>query len=230
MNKSINDILFVIQARTNRERVPNKMLREFSGTSLYEIALEKIKQTQIPRDNFIASVYEQSLVDVTDKHDFKTYRRSLSSNIEERDIRVMYEWYDKFPQFKYAVKINPCNIFLKPETIDAFINQYLSSENEGMFAVTSKQQYYWDEDGTLQTDWPEGYNIMNTKRVGKTLEAAHCLYAGRLDLIGKGMWMGEPPYTKNNPELFIINDFEACDIDYEWEFDLYTSYWEKLNG
>jgi len=230
MIKDINDILFVIQARTNSERVPNKMMRPFADTCLFEIALQKVLDSDIPNENFIASVYEQSLADATEKYGLKTYRRSLSSNLEERDIRVMYEWYDKFPQYKYAIKINPCNLFLKTETINSFIKQYLNSESEGLFAVTSKQQYYWDEDGTLQTSWPEGYNIMNTKRVGTTLEAAHCLYAGKMDLIGKGMWMGKPPYTKNNPELYIINEFEACDIDYEWQFDLYTSYWEKING
>ena len=35
---------------------------------------------------------------------------------------------------------------------------------------------------------------------------------------------------KDNPEIFIIDEFESLDIDYEWQFDLYTSYWKKLNG
>jgi len=230
MSKKLEDILFVIQARVNSERVPNKMLRPFSGTNLFEIALEKIKKTQIPTENFIASVYEQSLIDVANRHGFKEYRRTLESNMEERDIRIMYEWYNKFPKYKYAIKINACNLFLKAETIDAFINHYLESDNDGLFAVTSKQQYYWASDGELTTEWPEGYNIMNTKRVGKTFEAAHCLYAGSLELIDQGKWMGEPPYTKNNPELFEVEDFEALDIDHEWEFDLYTSYWDKKYG
>ena len=42
--------------------------------------------------------------------------------------------------------------------------------------------------------------------------------------------MGKPPYSKNNPKLFEISEFECLDIDDEWQFDLYTNYWEKLYG
>jgi len=228
--KNIEEILFIIQARNNSERVPNKMLRPFSGTNLFEIALEKIKKTKIPPENFRASVYEDSLSEITKKHGFIPYRRSLKSNKEERDIRSMYEWYNKFPQFKYAIKINACHLFLKPETIDSFIDHYIDSKNDGLFSVIKNKQYYWNEDKELISKWPDGYNIMNTKYVGPTYEAAHCLYAGKLDLIGEGKWMGEPPYTKNNPELFEVDSFESLDIDHEWQFELYTSYWSKLIG
>lgn len=228
--KNLNEILFIIQARTNSERVPNKMLRPFAGTNLFELALNKIKQTKIPVENFRTSVYEKSLADITHKHGFKHFQRTLESNLEEKDIRSMYEWYNKYPQFKYAIKINACHLFLKPETIDNFIDHYLQSKHDGLFSVISKNQYYWNEDKELITPWPTGYNIMNTKRVGKTYEAAHCLYAGKLSLIEEGKWMGEPPYTLCNPELFEVDIFESLDIDNEWEFDLYTSYWEKKYG
>lgn len=32
---------------------------------------------------------------------------------------------------------------------------------------------------------------MNTKFVDPVYEAAHCLYASRMDIIGEGMWMLE---------------------------------------
>ena len=43
--KNINDILFIVQARVNSERAPQKMIRPFAGTNLFDIALKKIKQT-----------------------------------------------------------------------------------------------------------------------------------------------------------------------------------------
>ena len=71
---------------------------------------------------------------------------------------------------------------------------------------------------------------MNTKAVQPTYEASHCLYASRLDLISRGNFMGEAPFTKDAPEVYVMDEFESLDVDYEWQFDLYTSYWEKLNG
>ena len=39
--KNINDVLFIIQARTQSTRVPNKMLRPFADSNLFEIAVNK---------------------------------------------------------------------------------------------------------------------------------------------------------------------------------------------
>ena len=59
---------------------------------------------------------------------------------------------------------------------------------------------------------------MNTKFVEPVYEAAHCLYASRMDIIGDGHWMDtkSPP----EPELFEMEELEAFDIDYEWQFKI----------
>ena len=143
----------------------------------------------------------------------------------------IYEWHDKLPKnYKYVVLVSGCNPLLKTETIDKFIEQFMSQEDENLFAVIEKKQYYWNQSGSLITNWPTGNNIMNTKAVETIYEAGHVLYAGQMEKIKQGVWMGRPPYGKNNPHLFEISEFECLDIDYEWQFDLYTNYWEKLNG
>jgi|TARA_Y100000389_G_scaffold100823_1_gene97529 CMP-N-acetylneuraminic acid synthetase len=223
--KNINDLLFIVQARTNSQRVPAKMTREFAGTCLFEIFINKIKQTNIPMENFYASVCDQELIDICNKHEVNVYKRSIQSRNEEKQLPVMYEWWDKFPQYQYAVLFNPCLILMSPETIDRFVDEYLNSTHDGMFSVMDKKQYYWNKQGDLITDWPEGTTFMNTKLVDPTYEAAHGLYAGRLDLIGQNVWMGD--FTKNNPELFVMDEFECLDIDYEWQFDIYTHYWQE---
>ena len=65
---------------------------------------------------------------------------------------------------------------------------------------------------------------------GATSVCESVCYAGKLEKIQKGNWMGKPPYSKNNPKLFEIDEFECLDIDFDWQFDLYTHYWEKLYG
>ena len=55
--------------------------------------------------------------------------------------------------------------------------------------------------------------------VDTTYEAAHCLYAGRTDLIGKGIWMGD--FRKDGDiELFSMPERECFDIDYDWQFEV----------
>lgn len=227
--KDLNDIVFIVQARLNSERAPNKMLRPFAGTSLFDICLKKIKNTKIPLENFRASVYEQELIDVCNKNGLKYFFRSKESANNDTSLQKIYEWHDKL-NYKYAVIINACNLFLKPETINAFIDEYISNPYDGLFGVMPKKQYYWNESGSLITKWPTGNNIMNTKAVEQVYEAGHVLYAGKMDRIKEGVWMGKPPYSNNNPKLFEVSEFECLDIDYEWQFELYTNYWEKLYG
>ena len=43
--------------------------------------------------------------------------------------------------------------------------------------------------------------------------------------IGKYIYMGD--FSKNEVELFLIdNEFECLDIDEEWQFNLYKSYYK----
>ena len=40
--KNLNNICFIIQARTQSTRVPNKMLKPFANSNLFEIAINKV--------------------------------------------------------------------------------------------------------------------------------------------------------------------------------------------
>ena len=103
---------------------------------------------------------------------------------------------------------------------NAFIESFVNSTNESMFAVFEKKNYFWNEKRDMITAWPEGADALNTKLVEKTYEAAHCLYAGKMDTIKDGVWMSKAPFEKNRPELFIVPELEAFDIDYEWQFKI----------
>ena len=81
--------------------------------------------------------------------------------------------------------------------------------------------WVWDTDGEMLTKWPQEEAVMNTKVVGKTLEAAHCLYAGSLEAIGQGTWMGE--FKKDDPELFVVPEEQTLDIDYQWQILLHPN-------
>jgi CMP-N-acetylneuraminic acid synthetase len=67
---------------------------------------------------------------------------------------------------------------------------------------------------------------MNTKFVEPIYEAAHCLYASRLDIIGQGHWMdtNSPP----QPKLVVMEELEAFDIDYSWQFEIAEKLYESL--
>ena len=216
--KNINEICILVQARLGSTRVPGKMLRPFAETTLVDIAFEKLKSSKvIPSENIYFSAYEDELKEVGKKHNINIFERSKKSAFSEGDpLSEIYEWYDKLP-FKYVVLISACNPLLKIETIDSFIESFIKSDKDGGFAVFEKKTYYWDKNGKSITDWGE-FPIMNTKFVDPIYEAAHCLYASRMDIIGDNFWMDTN--SPAEPELFVMEELEAFDIDYEWQFKL----------
>lgn len=217
MNKNISDIAFIVQARLNSQRLKNKMIKSFDNTNLFEILLDKInKSNLIPEENVYLSIYEKELKEIAKNYNFNIFERSYRSANEDDDIKLIYEWWDKIP-YKYVVLISACNPLLKLQTIDSFTKDFMSSEKEGSFAVFEKKTYYWNQQGQAITDWKNS-KIMNTKIVSPIYEAGHCLYASRLSFLNNGCWMDNkiPP----NPNLFIVDELECFDIDYEWQFNI----------
>ena len=226
--KDINDLCFLIQARMGSQRVPHKMIKPFAETTLTDIAMAKIKECKVlKQENFYLSAYEPELKEIALKHNLNIFDRSeASANSEGTPMTEMYDWWDKLP-YKYCILINACAPFLKPETIDGFIEAYINSDSDGMFGVMEKKNYFWNNEGRSLT--PLKGAVMNTKVVDITYEAAHCLYAGRMDLIGKGIWMGDFN-TPGDIELFPMEENEVFDIDYEWQFKMYEMLYRELRG
>lgn len=201
----------------NSQRVPGKMLRPFADTTLLDILLSKLsKLTTIPFKDIYLSCYEQELKDVANKYGINIFNRTKESSLEESDPLKLWEWHNQLP-YEYVVLISACNPLLKVETIDKFIESFINSDREGAFGVFEKKTYYWDKNKKPITDWG-GKTTMNTKYVDPVYEAAHCLYASRMDIIGDGYFID----TKSpmEPELFVMDELEAFDIDEEWQFKL----------
>jgi len=219
--KNINEVCIIVQARLGSQRVPQKMIKPFAETTLTDIALEKIKQCKaFPLKNFYLSAWEGELRNIAETHSLNVFHRSeKSAKSEGTPMTEMYEWWDKLP-FKYCVLINACAPFLNPETIDNFITSYCKSDSDGMFGVVEKKNYFWDHNKDLLTPLTEA--VMNTKTAKPMFEAAHCLYAGRMDKIGNGVWMGDFN-TPGEIELFTMEEEEIFDIDYEWQFNMAES-------
>ena len=211
--KHLNEIAFIIQSRLNSTRIPGKMLRPFADSTLFEIALDKILSSDyIPKENFYASLYDEDLKSIAESKNVNIYHRSEHSVSESKDTRVVSEWHDKL-DYKYFVSINPCCPLLQIQTIENFVKYYLECPHEGLFGVRSVKNFYWNSDGELITKYP---GALDTKCVENTYEAAHCLYAGSMDRISKGIYLGH--FTKNDPVLYMIEEKETFDVDYEWQF------------
>jgi CMP-N-acetylneuraminic acid synthetase len=221
------DISIVIQSRLGSQRIPGKMLKPFAGTTLVDILLEKIiKLKSIPPNQVYFCAHEDKLLKVASKYPINTIKRSQESAKEEKDIKILFEWYKQIPT-NYLVMISACNPLLQPKTIDEFIGQYSVSSKEGAISVYESKNYFWDKKGKMLNKWPDGFTSMNTKFVESTKVAAHCMYGSRVDIIREGYWVNKGlPY---NPELIPMSELESFDIDYEWQFKVGEHLYKNKN-
>ena len=122
--KPLDSVAIIVQARLNSQRVPQKMIRPFYGTTLFDLVLEKIKEA-LPskQDNIWASVYEPELVDIAKKQGVNIFNRSRASANNDNSLQMIYEWHDKLPEnYKYVMLVSGCNPLLEPKTIRDFYN------------------------------------------------------------------------------------------------------------
>lgn len=225
--KNVDDIAVIIQARMGSQRIPGKMAKPFASSTLLDIALEKINKSKIKPGNFYLSVHEEPLKEIGRKHSVQIFERSeLSAKSEGTPMTDMYEWWNKV-NHTYAILINACAPLLTVETINKFLDEYAECPFNGLFGVIKKKNYFWNGRGKMITPWPKDQAVMNTKVVDDTYEAAHCLYAGKLEEIGKGVWMGDFQQP-NSPALFEMDEIEAFDIDYPWQFEAYESLYKAV--
>jgi len=227
--KKSDSVAIIVQARLNSQRVPQKMIRDFAGTTLFDVVLDKlIKAFPHSKEHIWASVYEDELLSIAENKGVNIFYRSKESANNDNSLQKIYEWHDKLPKnYKYVILVSGCNPLLRPETIGNFYNQFKNQEEENLFAVIEKKTFYWNKEGALVTPWPEDQTIMNTKAVEPTYEAAHVLYASRLDLIKEDKFMGNFQ-APGGIKLFTMPELEAFDIDYEWQFELGEKLYEKL--
>jgi len=77
--KDINETLFIINARTESVRVPEKIIRPFANSSLFEIAIKNLLKSNLPKNNFYVSVRDERLIKIANKHNINIWNRSKNS-------------------------------------------------------------------------------------------------------------------------------------------------------
>ena len=212
--KEIKDICFILQSRVNSKRLPRKVIKPFAGTTLFDIAINKLVNSElIPNENIYCSLYDDELKDIAQKYPVNIFHRSEESVSESSEHRVVLEWGWKL-SYKWFVILNPCSPLLSIETIDSFVKHYLNSPHKSLFSVHKNNNFYWDSNQQMITPYP---GAVDTKLVEATYSGAHVLYAGSNDDIANNVYLGD--FTPNNPELYIVNEEETLDIDLKWQFD-----------
>ena len=81
--KAPEEVAVLIQARLSSQRCPRKMIRQFADTTLMDLCIQKLVESNIPNENIWISVHEPELVELVKKYPVNIFHRSEKSAMSE---------------------------------------------------------------------------------------------------------------------------------------------------
>ena len=205
----------IIHARKNSLRCPNKHLRDLNGTTLIDIALEKLNKLDV--DEKYLAVYDQELKDKVIDGVKILHREYDSVAPGNAHHSIMYRHLEDV-QSDYIVNLNPCQPFLKVEELQQIITLFKYSKFESMITVDKERNFFWDKDRNPINFKPN--DRLSTTTGPWVYSATHSLvfYKKQYMLDNWELF----PNTKHNPYPFEVSwsEKELLDVDTETDFKI----------
>ncbi len=203
--------------RSQSQRCPNKMLRPFAGTTLVDIALEKL--ATFGTRGFFAG-HENAFRDKCVAHGVPFVRRSERSATIDEPITEILSFLHDVP-FTHLLIVNACLPFLRAETIQGFLGDCVRGNLAPAFGVVRRQNHFISLDHR-PLNFPADMKTINSKTVQPVLEFAHALY-----FFEKRYFFEHGRYWDwQQVRLVEMGDrFEIVDIDTEEDFAFAEALW-----
>ena len=217
----------IIHARKDSTRCPNKHLRDLNGTTLIDIALEKLSKLNL--DEKYLAVYDEELKDkVIDGVQIlhREYESVAPGNCHHS---VMYKHLNDVKS-DFIVNYNPCQPFLDVDKLNHCIRVFKESRMLSMITVKKNRNFFWN-----MTLGREPVNFRANDRLSTTAgpwlyEATHSLVFYEKNYMLKEWELF--PNTKDNPHPLITewDEHEYLDVDTETDFEIVRYFHDKMEN
>lgn len=214
----------VIPVRKGSQRVPDKNLRPFAGTTLLE---NKIKSLlQVPEiDEIVINTNSEAAIEFVELEYTGTKARA-----QRREEYYASSQCSGSEFFKHLGEVTDTDIFIyapctspfvKPETVSKCIKQFIEyPEYDCLATVSSIKEFMWLDGKAINYDPQHAPNSQNLPDIvalnfGVTVVKRETLIANS-NIIGK------------NPQFVLTSDIEAIDIDTPLDFYIAEQIYHKL--
>ena len=214
----------VIPVRKGSQRVPDKNLRPFAGTTLLE---NKIKTLlQVPEiDEIVVNTNSEAAIEFVGIEYVDTKVRA-----QRREEYYASSQCSGSEFFKHLGEVTDTEIFIyapctspfvKPETVSKCIKQFIEHpEYDCLATVSSIKEFMWLDGKAINYDPQHAPNSQNLPDIvalnfGVTVVKRETLIANS-NIIGK------------NPQFVLTSDIEAIDIDTPLDFYIAEQIYHKL--
>lgn len=209
-------ISVLINARTRSSRLPRKLVLPFAGSTLIDIALDKLNRMDFFAHRYFAVAEEELKIRVPRYENVELLVRDPDAvNPGYNDHRKVFAHYERIDS-DYILWLNPCHPLLSLDTLRAAVDRVLETGHNSYTSVIPTTDWIFDETGEPITNTQAAMlSSAHSKRFFKVAHAFH--------VINKRFFLKYYQYwtlTRNDPALIEIPAGESYDVNDEMEFHL----------
>jgi CMP-N-acetylneuraminic acid synthetase len=223
----LKTVSVVVNARKGSSRVENKLLRDFAGTSLIEVALAKVNRLDFAEHRYLAVAEPEFKELAAGYGNVEVLERSPAA--VRRGLnppQVTFEHYTRVPS-DYVFTINPCAAFVSEETLRRAFAMLQETDAPSLMAAVRTGDWIFDSCGAPLTHRsPAGPQATNLAE--HFYRATHCFYlVDRARFAETGvLWRLEP----GDPHLIEMPEEEAHDVDTPEQFEFASYLYARRQG
>lgn len=219
-------ISVLINARTKSSRLPRKLVLPFAGTTLIDIALEKLDRMDFFAHRYFA-VAEPEL-----RSKALGYRNVEILNRDPDAVQPGYNDHRKvFAHYAlvdsdYIMWLNPCHPLLSLDTLRRAVDHVLATQNNSYTSVIPTTDWIFDDGGNAITNTQA--SMLSTDHSRKFFKVAHAFH-----VIRKEFFLKDYQYwtlTKDDPALISIPEEESYDVNTPMEFEIAEAAYRRVHA
>ncbi len=208
-------ISVMINARLQSSRISNKLMRPFAGSTLIEIALEKLNKMDFFTHRYLAAADEELKNLLPAYSNVELLERTPESvKPGYGNHKVIYDHYARVDS-DYIFWLNPCHPMLSIETVRMAVETFQKSDFNSFTAVVQTRDWIFDEEGAPITNTLS--SMLSTSSSRKFFKASHSFH-----IINKSYFLQNYQYwtmAKNDPALIQVPEAENFDCDTDVQFE-----------
>ncbi len=209
-------ISVIINARTKSSRLPRKLVLPFAGSTMIDIALEKLNRM----DFFTHRYYAVAEVELKQKA--VIYRNIQVLDRDPDAVQPGYNDHQKIfahyarVESDYIMWLNPCHPLLSLDTLRRAVEKVLVNKYNSYTSVVPTTDWIFDEQGCAVTNTRP--DMLSSAHSPNFFKVAHAFHVIRKEFFLKEhqIWT----LTKNDPALIEIPVEESYDVNDELEFEV----------
>lgn len=219
---TMRDVLILGAVRQRSCRVPDKMLRRFGDTTLFDIFIKKLVELNESKHLF------NRVVLAVCKSDEMLWKKATDSGLEvaERsehsvsdDAKNVYEIHDYLKNYdeQYVCTVNACFPFLSTDTVRKTCEFFKNNERvKSLSCVRYRYNHFWDAKTYAPINNLDK-TCLNTKTINPVLENVNSIVIYNREFMFKNRAYWD--YGRDDPYLYVLDESpETLDIDTMMDF------------